>query len=36
METDVFMDQSDTGNERNAEKVPLHYEPMDYSIDANE
>ena len=36
METDFLTDQSDTGNERNAEENPFHYEPMDYSIDANE
>ena len=35
METDFPMDRSDTGNKQNAEEVPLHYEPMDYSIDAN-
>ena len=35
METDFLMDRSDTGNERNAEETPLHYEPMDYSIDTN-
>ena len=36
METDFLVDRSDTGNERNVEEIPLHYEPMDYSIDANE
>ena len=35
METDFLMDRSDTGNERNAEKIPLYYEPMVYSIDEN-
>ena len=35
METDFLMDQSDTGNERNAEEIPPHYEPMGYSIDEN-
>ena len=35
METDFLMDQSDTGNGRNAEEISLHYEPMDYSIDEN-
>ena len=35
METDFLMDRSDTGNERNAVEIPLHYEPMDYSIDEN-
>ena len=35
METDFLTDQSDTGNERNAEEILLHYGPMDYSIDAN-
>ena len=29
------MDRSDTRNERNAEEIPLHYDPMDYSIDTN-
>ena len=36
MDTDFFMEWSDTGNEENAEEIPLHYEPMDYSTDANE
>ena len=35
MKTDFLMDRSDTGNERNAEEIPLHYKPMDYSIDEN-
>ena len=35
METDFLTDRSDTGNERTAEELPLHYEHMDYSIDAN-
>ena len=35
MEKDFLMDRSDTGNERNAVEIPLHYEPMDYSIDEN-
>ena len=35
METDFLMDQSDAGNDRNAEEIPLHYEHMDYSIDAD-
>ena len=35
METDFLTDRSDTGNERTAEEIPLHYEHMDYSIDAN-
>ena len=33
IEADFLMDRSDTGNERNAEEIPLYYEPMDYSID---
>ena len=36
VDTDFLMDWSDTGNERNAEEIPFHYDPMDYSIDANE
>ena len=35
METDFLTDQSDTGNERNAEEILLHDGPMDYPIDAN-
>ena len=35
METDFLTDRSDTGNEQTAEELPLHYEHMDYSIDAN-
>ena len=35
MEIDFLMDRSDTGDERNAEEIPLHYEPIDYSINAN-
>ena len=35
MEIDFLMDRSGTGNEQNAEEILLHYEPMDYSIDAN-
>ena len=35
METDFLMDRSDTGNERNTEEIPLHYEPIHYSINAN-
>ena len=35
MKTDFLMDWSNTGNERHAEEIPLYYEPMDYSIDAN-
>ena len=36
VDTDFLMYRPDTGNGRNAEEIPLHYEPMDYSIDANE
>ena len=36
MDTDILIDRSATGNERNAEEIPLHYELMDYFIDANE
>ena len=36
MDTDFLMDRSDTGNEQNSGAFPLHNEPMDYSIDANE
>ena len=36
MDTDFLLERSDTGNERNAEEIPLHYEPIDYSFDANE
>ena len=35
MEKEFLMNWSDTGNEWNAEEIPLHYEPMDYSIDEN-
>ena len=35
LETNFLMDRSDTGNERNAEEIPLHYKPMDYSINEN-
>ena len=36
MDTDILMAQSDTGNDQNAEEIPLLYEHMDYSINANE
>ena len=35
METDFIMDQSYTGNGRNAEEISLHYESMDYSVNEN-
>ena len=36
MERDFLMHRSDNGNEQNAEEIPLHYQHMGYSIDANE
>ena len=36
MDRDFLMHCSDNGNEQNAQEIPLDYQQMSYSIDANE